>query len=79
MTNMQQDAMALIQKMPESQLEALLIIMRSMNIHDQEIEISDKHQAFEELERLRRPIPDLDEKVELSNWRKEKFGYACSD
>ena len=34
----------------------------------------EKAEAFAELERLRRPIPNLNENKELSNWRTEKYG-----
>ena len=34
----------------------------------------EKAKAFEELERLHRPIPNLDENKEISDWRTEKYG-----
>ena len=32
--------------------------------------------AFERLERMGKPVPDLDEKKELAAWRDEKYGCA---
>ena len=34
--------------------------------------------AFESLESMIKPIPGLDEKKALEEWREEKFGYAGS-
>ncbi len=79
MTSMQENAVALIQEMPEEQLSALLFIMRAMGGDFQISDNTKKERAFAELERLRRPIHDLNEKQELESWRKEKFGYAGVD
>ena len=79
MTSMQEDAVTLIQKMPDEQLTALIIIMRAMGGDFQRSDDTIKEKAFAELERLRRPIPDLNEKQELEDWRKEKFGHAGMD
>ena len=38
-----------------------------------------KQIAFEELEQLRKYIPDFDEKRELDEWREEKFGNVCNE
>ena len=79
MTTLQKDAVALIQEMPEEQIAALLVIMRAMSHEVRQNRQTVRHRAFEELERLRRPIPDLDEKRELTAWREEKFGNASTD
>ena len=76
MTSMQNDAISMIQKMPEEQLSALLVIMHAMHFNDQESEKGKKHRDFLELEQLRRPIPNLDPEKELAEWREEKFGNA---
>ena len=79
MTSMQQDAIALIQGMPEEELSALLVIMRAMGHGAEDHRRSAKHRAFQELEQLRRPIPNLDEKKELADWRRERFCCADTD
>lgn len=35
---------------------------------------SDREAAFERLEKMRKRIPDLDEKKELSEYRQERYG-----
>ena len=79
MTSMQKDAVALIQELPEEQISALLVIMRALSHEARQNRQTVRHRAFQELEQLRRPIPDLDEKKELAAWREEKFGYAGAD
>ena len=49
MTALREDAMDLLEKMPEDK-------------------------AFEELERLRKKVPELDYNKELENYREEKYG-----
>lgn len=39
----------------------------------QETKANEKVMAFEELEKLRRPISNLDEEDELDKWRMEKY------
>ena len=36
--------------------------------------LSEKKQAFERLEKMIRPIPDLDEEKELAEYREERYG-----
>ncbi len=36
--------------------------------------MEERRAAFERIEKLRRPIPDLDEKKELAEYREERFG-----
>ena len=37
-------------------------------------DITERRAAFERIEQLRRPMPDLDEKSELASYREEKYG-----
>ena len=76
MTSMQQDAIDLIQKLPEEKLAALLVIMRSIEVNEPAKNLTARRRAFEKLERIRRPIEGLDEKKELETWRREKFEHA---
>ena len=81
MTTMRKDAVALIQELPEEQLTELPGIMRatSRNVQPKREALEAGRKAFERLESLRRPIPGLDEKKELTECREEKFGYASAD
>lgn len=49
---------------------------------EMKIEISfpnERRAALERLEAMIKPIPELDEKAALAEWREEKFSYADSD
>ena len=83
MTSMQQTAVNLIQALPEEQVAALVGLMQTMMNRNESVlvesEEMDSMEAFRELEKLCRPIPNLDDEKELAEWREEKFGYAGSD
>ena len=79
-TGLRQDAYFILQRLPEEKLREALSYLRSIDEpEDIETVRKRKHEAFLRLEQLRRPIPDLDEKKELAEWREEKFGYAGTD
>lgn len=74
MTTLQKDAIELIQRMSEEKLLAIIQIMRLFDNSNSFLELTnEKAAAFETLEKLRRPIPELDEKKELAEWRDEKY------
>lgn len=78
MTALQKDAIDLVQRMPEDKLYFIIQIMQGidgLSYPDRERK-KRKQAAFEELEKLRKCVPDLDEKRELEEWREEKFGNA---
>ncbi len=73
MTTLQKDAIELIQRMSEEKLLAIIQIMRLFDNSNSLELVNEKAAAFETLEKLRRPIPELDEKKELAKWRDEKY------
>ncbi|MBQ4396371.1 MAG: UDP-N-acetylenolpyruvoylglucosamine reductase [Clostridia bacterium] len=78
MTALQRDAIDLVQRMPEDKLYFIIQIMQGIDgLSQTDRERKKRKQAaFEELERLRRCVPDLDEERELEEWREEKYGNA---
>ena len=74
MTVLRQDAIRMVENMSENKLPYLIQILQGMEGLFSQDEVSGNQAAFETLERLRRPIPDLDEKKELEEYRKEKYG-----
>ena len=81
MTSLQNDAINLVKMMPEDKLYFLIEIMQGIaGIYNADTTVkTDKQNAFNELESLRKKIPDLDDERELSEWREEKFRYEGAD
>ena len=81
MTSLQNDAINLVKMMPEDKLYFLIEIMQGIaGIYNADTTLkTEKQKAFDELEKLRKRIPDLDEERELAEWREEKFEYEGVD
>lgn len=76
MTALRKDAMDLLEKMPEDKLYYIVQIMQGVNgLYGEENRLA-RDKAFEELESLRRKVPDLDCDNELENYREKKYGIA---
>lgn len=80
---LRQNALSLLEILPEDQLAAVIGFMerikgKARSLSEEE-DMRERRAAFERLERMVRPIPDLDEKKELAAWREEKFGHARLD
>lgn len=76
MTALRKDAMDLLEKMPEDKLYYIVQIMQGVNgLYEEENRLA-RDKAFEELESLRRKVPDLDCDNELENYREKKYGIA---
>ncbi len=75
-TVLRKDAMDLLERMPEDKLYFMIQIMRGIDGLYGAEQLTAKEQAFEELEHLRRRVPELDYDRELENYREEKYGNA---
>ena len=78
---LREDAYTILLRLPKEKLrdEVLPFLQSIDEPEDLEAVRRRKHEAFLRLEQLRRPIPDLDEKRELAEWREEKYGIPCAD
>ena len=47
-----------------------------MNEQTQQEDMLSRQKAFERLESIVKPLPNLDYEKELNDWREEKFGNA---
>ena len=66
-------AYQIFEQLNEEQLKGFIAMFREIYpVKDDEQKIRDE--AFETLESLRRSVPDFDEKKELEEYRKEKYG-----
>ena len=79
MTALRRDAYSLLERVPEDKLSALIDIMRGIEGLTPKKKRGENSEAFKRLQQLCRPVPDLDEKKELAEWREEKFGNAGAD
>jgi len=65
-------AYSIFNQLNEEQLKGFIAMFEKFYpVHENET--SEKIMAFEELEKLRRPIQNLDEEDELNKWRMEKY------
>jgi hypothetical protein len=62
----------IIDHLSEEQLKGFVAMFGELYSMSDEKD-QEKIKAFEELEKLHRPIPDIDENKELSEWRTEKY------
>ena len=73
MTALRQSAMKELEKLPEDKISFILQIMQGVNglYNDNQ---SEKKEAFERLERLRRKGTVVDYDAELNEYREENYG-----
>ena len=79
MNSLRQEAISIVESLPEEKISALLKFLRELpDFTDKDTRLAEKKSAFDELETLRRKIPDLDYDKELAAYRDEKFNDAHS-
>ncbi len=76
MTKLRQDALSLLEEIPEDKLVFIIQIMEGVTgLYGQQEEKREK--AFHTLERLRKKVPiQLDDEKELAAYREERYGNA---
>ncbi len=79
MTAIRQEAVNLLEQMPEDKLYYIVQIMQGVNGLYKSEPKSKKMKAFESLEKLRKPVPDLDYEKELQLHREAKYGFTGVD
>ncbi|XCP86751.1 UDP-N-acetylenolpyruvoylglucosamine reductase [Roseburia hominis] len=79
MTKLRQDALSLLEEIPEDKLVFIIQIMEGVTgLYGQQEDKREK--AFHTLERLRKSVPvSLDYEKELASYREEKYGNASVD
>ena len=83
MSALRQQAMQLVQQIPEEQMPNIIQYLHSLigkvgfdRPRESEASISPKMKAFMELESMVIPVPELDYKKELEAARDEKYGNS---
>ena len=68
-------ALRLFNRLSEKQLEGFIALFSAMDDPSaQDADLVKRRALFAEMGKLRRPMPGLDEKKELAEYRKEKYG-----
>ena len=76
MTQIRQDAIKLLEQIPEDKIIFILQIMQGMKGLYTDDDMKEREDAFLHLERMKRKVPDLDYDKELAAYREEKYGTA---
>lgn len=83
MTVLREQAVQLVEQIPEDQIPDIIQYLHSFIKKDgydrslnSEAGVSPKLKAFWELEKMIKPLPELDYKKELENARNEKYGRS---
>lgn len=66
-------AYRIFEQLTEEELEGFVALFRRLH-PPQDSDMAERRAAFERLEKICRPIPNLDEKKELAEYREEKYG-----
>lgn len=73
MTALRERAIRELEKLPEDKVNFILQIMQGVNgLHDDNL--SERKEAFERLEQLRKKGTVIDYDAELASYREEKYG-----
>ncbi len=65
-------AMEILERFTEEQLKAFIALFGGL-VPEIKDPVPNREAAFEQLEKMRKHIPNLDEKKELSEYRQEKY------
>ena len=79
MTALKQDAYALLDGLTDEMLAIIVRYLRRLENEMAQEDMNKRRKAFETLQSMIKPIPEINEKTELALWREEKFGYAGTD
>lgn len=75
MTKNRQDAIEMLKNMPEDKIIFIIQMMEAIQeTHDDDT--SQRKEAFEHLQNMRKKVIDLDYDNELAAYREEKYGNA---
>ena len=77
--SLRKNAHLLVERMSEETLTTIVQLMQLYDEQEYQEDMASRRAAFQRLESMIKPIPNLDEKKELASWREEKFGYAGTD
>lgn len=74
MTALRREAIAMVEAVPEESLPIVINTIKKLQLPSADEEKRRKEEAYLSLRRIIRPIPGLDEKKELAEYREERYG-----
>ncbi len=74
MTQIRQEAVRLLEQIPEDKVIFIIQIMQGMKGLYADADMQQSDDAFLQLEKMRKKVPDLDYEKELAEYRKERYG-----
>ncbi len=79
MTQIRQDAIKLLEQIPEDKIIFIIQIMEGIKGLYTDVDMKEREEAFLHLEKMKRKVPDLDYEKELAAYREERYGTANID
>ena len=68
-------ALDIFNRLNERQLKGFIALFSpNEGLYEKDSDMAERRAAFARMEKLRRPMPELDEKKELAEYREEKYG-----
>ncbi|MBP0954468.1 MAG: UDP-N-acetylenolpyruvoylglucosamine reductase [Oscillospiraceae bacterium] len=68
-------ALDIFNRLNERQLKGFIALFSpNEELYEKDSDMAERRAAFARMEKLRRPMPELDEKKELAEYREEKYG-----
>lgn len=77
MTKIRQDAIALLEQIPEDKVIFIIQIMQGLKGLYENDDIKQREEAFQQLELMKKKVPDFNYQKELEEYREEKYNNAC--
>lgn len=78
MTKIRQDAIKLLEQIPDDKIIFIIQIMQGMKGLYENDDKKRREEAFQRLERIRKKVPDLDYDRELAAYQEEKYGSTST-
>lgn len=76
MTKIRQDAIALLEQIPEDKIIFIIQIMQGLKGLYENDDMKQREEAFQQLERIKKKVPNFDYQNELEIYREEKYNNA---
>lgn len=76
MTQIRKDAIKLLEQIPEDKIIFIIQIIQGMKGLYTDDDMKQREEAFMDLEKLRKKVPDLDYDKELAEYREGRYGIA---
>lgn len=76
MTKIRQDAIELLEQIPEDKIIFIIQIMQGLKGLYENDDMKQREEAFQQLELIKKKVPDFNYQKELAEYREEKYNNA---